>query len=161
MESNPGDGKACKLKAFVALPEALLMPEKISVTVTDLRRTTNISLFPDGGIKRQHSCLNSTDLPWSCSQWHNVWWNFYEKWDCMIPTPFHFSRIIKYKQIHLWVWIKMTHYKKYEVYKLPITACINQLADIILKTAPACRHYEKLKPQSNLSLVNYKRNHHK
>lgn len=28
MESNPGDGKACKLKAFVALPEALLMPEK-------------------------------------------------------------------------------------------------------------------------------------
>lgn len=106
MESNPGDGKACKLKAFVALPEALLMPEKISVTVTDLRRTTNISLFPDGGIKRQHSCLNSTDLPWSCSQWHNVWWNFYEKWDCMIPTPFHFSRIIKYKQIHLWVWIK-------------------------------------------------------
>lgn len=56
MESNPGDGKACKLKAFVALPEALLMPEKISVTVTDLRRTTNISLFPDGGIKRQHSC---------------------------------------------------------------------------------------------------------
>lgn len=63
MESNPGDGKACKLKAFVALPEALLMPEKILVTVTDLRRTTNISLFPDGGIKRQHSCLNSTDLP--------------------------------------------------------------------------------------------------
>lgn len=63
MESNQGDGKACKLKAFVALPEALLMPEKISVTVTDLRRTTNISLFPDGGIKRQHSCLNSTDLP--------------------------------------------------------------------------------------------------
>lgn len=117
MESNPGDGKACKLKAFVALPEALLMPEKISVTVTDLRRTTNISLFPDGGIKRQHSCLNSRDLPW-----HNVWWNFYEKWDCMIPTPFHFSRIIKYKQIHLWVWIKMTHYKKYKVYKLPITA---------------------------------------
>lgn len=55
MESNPGDGKACKLKAFVALPEALLMPEKISVTVTDLRRTTNISLFPDRGIKRQHS----------------------------------------------------------------------------------------------------------
>lgn len=125
MESNPGDGKACKLKAFVALPEALLMPEKISVTVTDLRRTTNISLFPDGGIKRQHSCLNSTDLPWSCSQWHNVWWNFYEIWDCMIPTPFHFSRIIKYKQIHLWVWIKMTHYKKYEVYKLPTTACIS------------------------------------
>lgn len=116
MESNPGDGKACKLKAFVALPEALLMPEKISLTVTDLRRTTNISLFPDRGIKRQQSCLNSTDLPWSCSQWHNVWWNFYEIWDCMIPTPFHFSRIIKYKQIHLWVWIKMTHYKKYEVY---------------------------------------------
>lgn len=45
MESNPGDGKACKLKAFVALPEALLMPEKISVTVTDLRRKLTFLYF--------------------------------------------------------------------------------------------------------------------
>lgn len=52
MELNLGDGKVCKFKVFVVFSEVLLMLEKISVIVTDLRRTINIFLFLDGGIKR-------------------------------------------------------------------------------------------------------------
>lgn len=102
MESNPGDGKACKLKAFVALPEALLMPEKISVTVTDLRRKLTFLYFHEIQLLNVNIFVMcefyiSSKIMQSIIQCDGI----FMKNKIMIPKPFHFCRMTKYKQVIL------------------------------------------------------------
>lgn len=102
MESNPGDGKACKLKAFVALPEALLMPEKISVTVTDLRRKLTFLYFHEIQLLNVNIFVMcefyiSSKIMQSIIQCDGI----FMKNEIMIPKPFHFCRMTNYKQVIL------------------------------------------------------------